>query len=84
MVADQKNSEAYEFIEAISKKGLDLSYQILMLVNEKMKEMMIAISKCEYLMKILFESSHERIIIYPVHFLNEGGTGWESIFEIVY
>jgi len=28
VVADQKNSEAYEFIEAISKKGLDLSYQI--------------------------------------------------------
>ena len=51
---------------------------------KKMKEMMIAISKCEYLMKILFESSHERIIINPVHFLNEGGTGWESIFEIVY
>ena len=29
MVADQKNSEAYEFIEEISEKGLDLSYQIL-------------------------------------------------------
>ena len=28
MVADQKNSEAYEFIEEISEKGLDLSYQI--------------------------------------------------------
>ena len=29
MVADQKNSEAYEFIEEIFEKGLDLSYQIL-------------------------------------------------------
>ena len=28
MVADQKNSEAYEFIEEISEKRLDLSYQI--------------------------------------------------------
>ncbi|WP_276826299.1 hypothetical protein, partial [Galactobacillus timonensis] len=27
--ADQKNSEAYELIEEISEKGLDLSYQIL-------------------------------------------------------
>jgi methyl coenzyme M reductase subunit D len=27
-VADQKNSEAYEFIEEISEKRLDLSYQI--------------------------------------------------------
>ena len=27
-MADQKNSEAYEFIEEISEKGLDLSYQI--------------------------------------------------------
>ena len=45
---------------------------------------MIAISKCEYLMKILFESSNERIIIDSVHFLSEGGAGWESIFEIVY
>lgn len=32
-MADQKNSEAYEFIEAISKKGLDLSYQILVTVT---------------------------------------------------
>lgn len=31
MVADQKNSEAYEFIEEISEKGLDLSYQIFVL-----------------------------------------------------
>ena len=31
MVADQKNSEAYEFIEEISEKGLDLSYQIYVL-----------------------------------------------------
>ena len=31
MVADQKNSEAYEFIEEISEKGLDLSYQIFLL-----------------------------------------------------
>jgi len=30
VVADQKNSEAYEFIEEISEKGLDLSYQILL------------------------------------------------------
>ncbi|MCI6754096.1 hypothetical protein [Galactobacillus timonensis] len=30
-MADQKNSEAYEFIEAISKKGLDLSYQIFVI-----------------------------------------------------
>jgi hypothetical protein len=30
-VADQKNSEAYEFIEEISEKGLDLSYQIFVL-----------------------------------------------------
>ncbi|MDY5222164.1 MAG: hypothetical protein SPH34_02460 [Lachnospiraceae bacterium] len=29
-MADQKNSEAYEFIEEISEKGLDLSYQIYM------------------------------------------------------
>jgi len=29
VVADQKNSEAYEFIEEISEKRLDLSYQIL-------------------------------------------------------
>ncbi|MDY6282577.1 MAG: hypothetical protein SPL40_05930, partial [Erysipelotrichaceae bacterium] len=28
VVADQKNSEAYEFIEEISEKRLDLSYQI--------------------------------------------------------
>ncbi|WP_210115264.1 hypothetical protein [Galactobacillus timonensis] len=27
-MADQKNSEAYEFIEEISEKRLDLSYQI--------------------------------------------------------
>ena len=31
MVADQKNSEAYEFIEEISEKGLDLSYQIFVI-----------------------------------------------------
>jgi len=29
VVADQKNFEAYEFIEEIFEKGLDLSYQIL-------------------------------------------------------
>ena len=36
MVADQKNSEAYEFIEEISEKGLDLSYQIF--VREKFQD----------------------------------------------
>ena len=33
MVADQKNSEAHEFIEDISEKGLDLSYQIFVFVR---------------------------------------------------
>ena len=71
----------YEAVIILSAKAQE---EATVAFGEKMKEMMIAISKCEYLMKILFESSHERIIIYPVHFLNEGGTGWESIFEIVY
>jgi hypothetical protein len=30
-VANQENSEDFEFIEEISEKGLDLSYQILVL-----------------------------------------------------
>jgi len=33
VVADQKNSEAYEFIEEISEKRLDLSYQIFVIKN---------------------------------------------------
>jgi hypothetical protein len=41
VVADQKNSEAYEFIEEISEKGLDLSYQIFM---SKYKEILRLLS----------------------------------------
>ena len=41
MVADQKNSEAYEFIEEISEKGLDLSYQILVFMPRGIKILFI-------------------------------------------
>ena len=36
-MADQKNSEAYEFIEEISEKGLDLSYQIFVFIDISFK-----------------------------------------------
>ena len=36
-MADQKNSEAYEFIEEISEKGLELSYQIFVFIDISFK-----------------------------------------------